>query len=268
MNEELQPERGGAWRWIAAAAGVMVAVAVGYVVWSGLSRSGSEHEPSTQTVVTPPPVSAPAPPKAEPEPSAGTDTARPASRRRPRPEKPAEPAAPVAAAPSGPVLVIDSDVPGASVFVDRQYLGTTPVRTTDVKPGTHQLNASADGQDGIVRTIEVGDAGETSVSLRFRDVQIDTAVAVVHKHGIGSCEGRLLATIAGLRYDTSNKGDAFSIGFGDLETFEIGYLQKNLRVKKRGGKTWNFTDKSENADKLFVFHRDVTKAREKLAGQR
>jgi len=38
-------------------------------------------------------------------------------------------------------------------------------------------------------------------------------------------------------------------------------------VKQRGGKTWNFTDKSENADKLFVFHRDLAKAREKLAAQ-
>ena len=166
------------------------------------------------------------------------------------------------------MLVVDGDVPGASVFVDRQYLGTTPVRTTGVKPGTHQLNASADGQDGIARTIEVSDTGETSISLRFRDVQIDTFVAVVHKHGIGSFEGRLLATIAGLRYDTTNKGDTFSIGFGDIETFAIDYLQKNLRVKKRGGKTWNFTDKSENADKLFVFHRDMTKAREKLAAGR
>ena len=38
-------------------------------------------------------------------------------------------------------------------------------------------------------------------------------------------------------------------------------------MKQKGGKNWNFTDKSENADKLFVFHRDVTKAREKLAAQ-
>jgi len=38
-------------------------------------------------------------------------------------------------------------------------------------------------------------------------------------------------------------------------------------VKRRGGKTWNFTDKNENADALFVFHRDVTKARAKMAAQ-
>jgi len=66
---------------------------------------------------------------------------------------------------------------------------------------------------------------------------------------------------------TTNKGDAFAMPFGDLETFEIDYLQKILRVKRRGGKTWNFTDEHDNADALFVFHRDVTKARQKLAGQ-
>ncbi len=36
-------------------------------------------------------------------------------------------------------------------------------------------------------------------------------------------------------------------------------------MKQRGGKTWNFTDKNENGDTLFVFHRDVEAARKKLA---
>jgi hypothetical protein len=45
----------------------------------------------------------------------------------------------------------------------------------------------------------------------------------------------------------------------------VDYLQKNLRVKERGGKTWNFTNKEQNADPLFVFHRDVEAARKKLA---
>ena len=36
-------------------------------------------------------------------------------------------------------------------------------------------------------------------------------------------------------------------------------------MKQKGGKTWNFTDKNDNADVLFVFHRDVEAARKKLA---
>ena len=46
----------------------------------------------------------------------------------------------------------------------------------------------------------------------------------------------------------------------------VDYMEKNLRVKQKGGKTWNFTDKAAaNADALFVFHRDVEAARKKLA---
>jgi hypothetical protein len=102
------------------------------------------------------------------------------------------------------------------------------------------------------------------LAQRYKDVALDASVDVVHKHGMGSCQGRLAADVQGLRYETSNKGDAFTIAFADLESFDVDYLQKNLRVKRKGGKTWNFTDPSGNADKLFVFHRDVAKARDRL----
>jgi hypothetical protein len=68
-----------------------------------------------------------------------------------------------------------------------------------------------------------------------------------------------------LKYESSNKSDAFTLPYADVEQFAVDYLQKNLRVKHRGGKTWNFTDKNNNADMLFVFHRDVEAARKKLA---
>jgi len=181
--------------------------------------------------------------------------------------KPAEPAPVAPAEPAGPILIIDSDVPGASVFVDRKYVGTTPVRTTEVAAGQHQLNASADGQDGVAQTIDVNGSGETTITVRFKDVRLDASVAVVHKHGVGSCEGRLVASPVGMRYESANKKDAFSLTFAQLESFEIDYLKKELKVKQKGGRTWNFTDKSENADKLFIFHRDVTKARDKIAAQ-
>ena len=42
------------------------------------------------------------------------------------------------------------------------------------------------------------------------------------------------------------------------------YLQKNLRVKIKGGKTYNFTDPDGNAEKLFAFHATVEKARQRL----
>lgn len=199
----------------------------------------------------------------EPERETGTPAA--AVRRRPRPEKPA--AAPAAPAPAGPALVVESDVPGASVFVDRNYLGTTPLRTTQVAAGSHQLNASVTGEEGLAQPIDVAASGDTTITLRFKEVRLNASVAVVHKHAMGSCEGRLVATTDGLRYDTPNRKDAFIIPLNGLEVFEIDYLKKELKVKQRGGKAWNFTDRAENADKLFVFHRDVTKAREKLTVQ-
>ena len=109
--------------------------------------------------------------------------------------------------------------------------------------------------------------GEQTVNMRFKEVRLDASTAVAHKHGVGGgCEGTLRATVDGLAYETSNKSDAFSLRFEQVETFEVNYLEKNLRVKQRGGKTWNFTDRNaENADRLFVFHRDVEAARAKLA---
>ena len=43
------------------------------------------------------------------------------------------------------------------------------------------------------------------------------------------------------------------------------YQEKNLKVKVRRGKQYNFTDPDGNSDRLFVFHRDVDKARQRLA---
>jgi hypothetical protein len=73
-----------------------------------------------------------------------------------------------------------------------------------------------------------------------------------------------VATPQGIRYETTNKDDQFTAALLDLETFQVDYLDKNLRVKLRRGKQFNFTDPEGNADRLFVFHRDVEKARERL----
>jgi len=90
-------------------------------------------------------------------------------------------------------------------------------------------------------------------------------IAVVHKHGIGSCRGVLIATPQGLRYESNEKDDRFTAAFQDLETFDIDYLEKNLKVKLRKARQYNFTDPEGNADRLFVFQREVEKARERLA---
>ncbi len=258
LNGDDEPESGGMGKFLLIGLAAIALLGLIALVTVRLTRRPPEPAPQARTE-TPAPVAAPKP--AEPE-----TEAAPAARPRPKREKPVE-AAPPPPPPAGPALVVESDVPGAAVFVDRKFVGMTPLRTTDVAEGTHQLNASVTGEDGLAQTIDVAGSGDTAITLRFKEVRLNASVAVVHKHGVGSCEGRLVATAEGLRYETANKKDAFVLSFGGLETFEIDYLKKELKVKQRGGKTWNFTDKSENADKLFVFHRDVTKAREKLAAQ-
>ncbi|MBI2189618.1 MAG: PEGA domain-containing protein, partial [Acidobacteria bacterium] len=198
---------------------------------------------------------------AEPEPRAG------AAREPVAPAEPAEPAAAAPAAEPAPpttgLLRIEADVPGAQVFIDRQFIGAAPVTAENITPGTHQLNVSAEGYEGIAMPIDVT-AGRREITVRFRDVRLNASIDVVHRHGVGSCRGRLVATPAGIRYETSNRDDAFSTGLLDLETFQVDYLAKNLRVKLPRGRQFNFTDPDGNADRLFVFHRDVERARERL----
>jgi hypothetical protein len=167
------------------------------------------------------------------------------------------------ASPDAVTLHIDSDVPDAQVFVDRAFLGKTPLTTTDIKAGSHTLNVSAPGFEGVAQGLDLT-PGSRDVVVKLREVRLDASLDVVHKHRIGSCTGRLIATPQGIRYETTDKDDGFRAGLLDLETFEVDYLQKNLRIKPAKGKRYDFTDPDGNADRLFVFHRDVEKARDRL----
>jgi hypothetical protein len=242
--------------------GVAVAMLVAGASLAFLMRGRPEPAPAAETPApAPPPVTK----KAEPPPPAPApvaDVPRKAAPPRKAEPKPAEPAAP--AAPTLASLTLESDVPGASVFINRAFVGNTPLSLDRLEPGTTQVQLTAEGFDSIQKTIELA-AGPNHVNLRIKEVSLNTRTPVVHKHAMGSCEGALIATLDGLRYESTNKNDAFTLPYAQVETFAVDYLQKNLRVKQKGGKTWNFTDKNDNADVLFVFHRDVEAARKKLA---
>jgi hypothetical protein len=247
---------------VLAIAAVAAAAAVGLFYWF------TPHRPSTSTGVSPAEVAAPATRPAEtPAPAPATAAAAPRARgERPAAAPAAAPAAPtgVEVVPDAGSLRIESDVPNAQVFLDRQFIGTAPVTAANVKPGPHQLNVSAEGFEGIARSIEV-EPGSKDLMIRFKEVKLDARVAVVHKHRIGSCKGELVATPQGLQYTTDDKDDRFTVALADLEQFQVDYQEKNLKVKVRRGKQYNFTDPDGNADRLFVFHRDVDKARQRLA---
>jgi hypothetical protein len=180
----------------------------------------------------------------------------------PEPEPEAEPE-PAAAPPPSILLRVTSDVAGAEVFIDRRYAGTTPFESYEVEPGRRRINVSAPGYEGHAEDVEI-DGDLTSVDVRFRQVRLDQRVAVVHKHRFGECEGHLVATTRGIAYRTGDD-DAFEVGLDGLEEFAVDYVAHNLRLKVRGGRTYNFTDGQENADALFVFHRAVEEARDRLA---
>ncbi len=238
--------------------GIAIAVALGVV----FMRGGADKAPAVPVEApAPAPAAAPVARAPEPAPAPATEPVAP----RPAPRKAAPVAAPVVvAAPTLATLTLESDVPGASVFIDRQFVGNTPLTLEKLEPGTKRLQLTATGFDSVQKTVELV-AGANAVTVRIKEVSLNTRVPVVHKHGMGSCNGTLIATLDGLKYETDNKGDAFTLGYAQVEQFAVDYLKKNLQVKQKGAKTWNFTDKNDNADALFVFHREVEAARKKLA---
>ncbi len=160
-----------------------------------------------------------------------------------------------------PRLRVDADVPGARVFVDRRFIGTTPVETREIPPGPHQLDVSAEGFGIHGETVDLG-TGSREVVVRFKEVRLDETLAVTHKHGVGSCRGALSASTSGLRYQATGSADSFSARFVDLEPLQVDYLGKTLRVKLRGGRPYNFT--ADSADALLSFQRAVEAARKRL----
>ena len=235
-------------------------IVIGCVVAAYVSMSPREAPVEvTAAADPPPPPPRPAPePDLEPEPIAAEPVAELAS----EPNTVAEAAPPSARL--DPLLRVASDVPGASVFLDRTYLGTTPFEVAEVSPGPHRLNVSAEGYEGFARNIEIGDE-PISIDVRFLEIRLDASVAVRHTHQFGSCEGMLRADLDGIHYETPDD-DAFSIPMRAVERHEMDYLERTLTLKRREGRTYNFTVEQDTVDALFVFHRDVENTRERLAG--
>ena len=242
-----EPKRGDATSRRGVAIGLLATL---FVVGIAVASWFFSRRPSEAPKVPPVAPRARKPPKTAP-----ALPAAPEARATPRPRVEPGPMTTV------PTLRVDADVPGATVFLDHKFLGTTPVETRDVTAGPHRLNVSAEGYDMYGETIELA-AAARDVMIRFKEVRLDERLDVVHKHGVGSCRGRLLATTAGLRYEADKAGDSFEAAFASLEPLQLDYLGGNLRVKQRGGKTWNFT--APSADALLAFQKAVEAARRKL----
>lgn len=244
-------------------------VFVGAVVLGGgagvllLTRPAAAPPKSVTPVTTP----APTTPVIAPEKSAPIAAEPPRPKLTPDKSKPSVPDAPAPAAtpvaPTTGTLRIAADVADASVFIDRKFIGTAPVTAADIAPGPHHLNVSAPGYDAITEDIDVA-IGPRDIAIAFKEIRLAATLAVVHKHAMGSCKGTLRASPQGVTYETTDKSDGFTVALADIETFEVDYLNKNLKLKVKKGRTYNFTDPDGNADRLFVFHRDVDKARKRV----
>ena len=245
-------------RWLYWLIALVLAAGAGYLL---VPRSPAPERDADGAA----PVAAPAAPAAPSEPDTTIAEGPEPERAAPAPEPEAAPDPPAPEPPPPPpiVLRVTSDVDGADVFIDRLHVGTTPFESHDAEPGRHRINVTAPGYESYAQDVEItGDL--TSVSASFRVVRLEERIPVVHRHRFGDCEGELVATTAGITYRTGDN-DAFEVGLDALEEFAVDYLQHNLRVKVRGGRTYNFTDRQEDADALFVFHREVEEARERLA---
>ena len=246
-------------------------IGCGVVTYFLMSPAGG-RAPAGITTAPPPRTTARGPePDPEPVPEPTTLEIEPDLGTEPNPAPEPAPAAAAAVEPTvpesrlDPLLRVAADVTGASVFIDRQFVGTTPFVTNDVRLGTHRLNVSAEGYEGFAQNIDVGD-DSIVIDVRFLEIRLNASVLVTHKHRFGSCVGTLRADTNGIHYET-NDDDAFSLPFSQIERHEIDYLEHTLTVKQLEGRTYNFTDEQDTAEALFTFHRSVEQARERLKDQ-
>ena len=223
------------------------------------------RSPAPEPTAARPGPAAPAPAPPAPAPVTSTPSAEPVAPPR-RMAAPPPPAPPVDASPTTVTLRVEVDVPGASVLIDRVGVGTAPLTIPNLAPGPHRINVVASGYDSYSEDIDLA-PGTRTLTVSFKEIKLDARLAAVHKHGIGSCRGDLVATPTGLRYEAADGKDTMAVALTDLATFEVDYLEKNLRVRTRQGRTFNFTDPDGNADRLYLFHQQVDKVRKRLQTQ-
>jgi len=246
-------------------------VAVGLVAAAGLAGAYALGVFDAADPGTDAPASTSAPARADGD-RAASAAPTPAPRLdpdRPAPSRPAPPTStpvtstPEPVAPTTATLHITSDVPGAQVFIDNKFVGTAPATAQDVVPGQRKINVQAPGYEGVIEFVDVA-VGPRDLMISLKTIRLDQKVSVTHKHRVGSCAGTLIATPEGVRYVTDNKDDGFSVSLQNLETFQADFLQNNLKLKIRGGRSYDFTDPSGKAEALYLFHQEVDKVRQRV----
>jgi len=83
--------------------------------------------------------------------------------------------------PLPPVLVVESNPAGARVSVDGKEVGVTPLKTTDVQPGKHEIRLSLAGHRDVLRKVALENAKEKrlveALEARQGHLRVTTAPA-------------------------------------------------------------------------------------------
>ena len=139
-------------------------------------------------------------------------------------------------------------------------INNMPSRSDETAPPA-QEGAPTPSDPAAVRPAPPAVPTPSKPAAQAEPVRLDVAVPAVHKHRLGSCEGTLRISSAGLTYNTTNKEDAFRLPLAEVDQFEFDAERKNLRVRQRSGRTWNFTNRGDDVSGLNAFARQVERAR-------
>jgi hypothetical protein len=146
------------------------------------------------------------------------------------------------------------------VVVVVSVMNNMPSRSEETAP-TQDEAASTPSEPAAVRPGPPAVLTPSKPPTQAEAVRFDAAVPTVHKHRLGSCEGTLRVSSAGLSYSTTDEDDAFRLPLAEVDQFEFDAERKNLRVRQRGGRTWNFTSRGDDVSGLSAFARQVERAR-------
>lgn len=167
------------------------------------------------------------------------------------------------------VVSVWQNYPSTRLEVEAQ---AAPVEGAEPENAEAAANAgpAATGPKPARKTAPAAPAPKATVASGRVDARAETPssevrpgapLPVVHKHRFGDCEGTLSATPGALTYTTANKEDGFRLTFAEVEAFELATDKKQLRVRRRGGRTWNFTVPGDNSVALDAFYQQAEKTR-------
>ena len=166
MNHDDEPESGGMGRFLLIGAGGARAARPGLLRRDDDDDAGSEPEPA---------------PAAQDEPARPAAARSPPSRRS-RPPRRAGPGRSARSPPARPAAPLRPPVRRSSSRATCRArpcssTASSSARRRFARPrspgGSHQLNASVTGEEGLAQTIDVAESGDTTITLRFREVRLE-----------------------------------------------------------------------------------------------